>query len=93
MRSIVVSPSATRPATTRLAEARRSVAITIAPCSLSTPCTTAVLPSMRMSAPRRCNSTACMKRFSKMVSRIIATPLATALIAMNCACMSVGKAG
>ena len=42
MRSTVVSPSATSPAITRLAEARRSVAMTVAPCSLATPRTTAV---------------------------------------------------
>jgi len=35
MRSMIVSPSATRPAITRLAEARRSVAITVAPFSVS----------------------------------------------------------
>jgi len=34
-----------------------------------------------------------MKRFSKIVSRITADPSATQLMAMNCACMSVGKAG
>ena len=42
MRSMWVSPSATRPAMTRLAEARRSVAMTVAPCNLSTPFITAV---------------------------------------------------
>jgi hypothetical protein len=71
----------------------QSVAITVAPSSFGTPLTKAVLPSILMSAPRRISSTACMKRFSKMVSRIIAVPSATALMAMNWACMSVGKAG
>jgi hypothetical protein len=41
--------------------------------------TTAVLPSMRMSAPRRISSTACMKRFSKIVSRITADALGDAV--------------
>ncbi len=40
-----VSPSATRPAMTSPAEARRSVAITVAPDSRSTPWTTATRPS------------------------------------------------
>ena len=43
MRSIVVSPSAINPAITRQAEARRSVAITLAPVSAGTPFTIAVL--------------------------------------------------
>jgi hypothetical protein len=46
-----VSPRATRPATTRQAEARRSVAMTVAPSSRGTPFTTAVLPLISMSAP------------------------------------------
>jgi hypothetical protein len=37
MRSIRVSPCATRPAMTRLAEARKSVAITVAPSSFGLP--------------------------------------------------------
>jgi hypothetical protein len=93
MRSITVSPSATSPAITRLAEARRSVAITVAPVSSSTPWTIAVLPSMSMRAPSRRSSCTCMKRFSKMVSVTCAVPSATQLSAMNCACMSVGKPG
>src|ERR671923_109479 len=55
MRSTFVSPSATRPAMTRPADARRSVAITLAPWSRSTPRTTALLPWMAMSAPSRCS--------------------------------------
>ena len=93
MRSTTVSPSATRPAITSPAEARRSVAITLAPCRRSTPFTTAVLPSSLMSAPRRCISSACMKRFSKMVSVMTAVPFATVASAMNCACMSVANPG
>ena len=42
-----------------------------APCSCSTPCTIAVLPSTSMSAPRRSSSCTCMKRFSKIVSVIM----------------------
>ena len=51
----------------RGADARRSVAITGAPESRSTPRTTAVCPSMSMSAPMRGSSGTCMKRFSKIV--------------------------
>ena len=93
MRSIVVWPSATRPARINDADARRSVAITGAPLSLSTPRTIAVWPSTRMSAPMRSSSCTCMKRFSKIVSLITPTPVATQFIAMNCACMSVGNPG
>src|SRR5574337_548479 len=92
-RSTTVSPLATRPASTRQADARRSVAMIGAPLMWSTPCTIAVLPSRRMSAPRRCNSCACMKRFSNTVSVTTPVPSATQLSAVNCACMSVGKAG
>ncbi len=53
MRSIVVSPSATSAAITRPADARRSVAITVAPDSRGTPLTIAVLPSISIDAPRR----------------------------------------
>ncbi len=53
----------------------------------------AVLPSSRISAPMRRISSMCMKRFSKIVSMMVPTPLATVLSAANCACMSVGKAG
>ncbi len=93
MRSTSVSPSAASPASTRLAEARRSVAITGAAASLSTPRHTAVLPSMRISAPIRWSSSTCWKRFSNTVSVTVPTPLATAFRAQNCACMSVGNAG
>jgi hypothetical protein len=37
---------------TRPAEARRSVAITVAPCRRGTPLTTALLPWIAISAPR-----------------------------------------
>jgi hypothetical protein len=77
MRSTIVSPSATRPAMTRLADARRSVAITVAPDSCGTPSTTATLPSTWMVAPSRTSSFTCMKRFSKMVSVTAAVPCAT----------------
>ena len=93
MRSIVVSPSAMRPAITRHAEARRSVAMTSAPVSFSTPLTTAVLPSTSMSAPSRRNSCTCIIRFSKIVSVMTAVPVARVASAMNCACMSVGNPG
>ena len=93
MRSITVSPLATRPAITRLADARRSVAITAAPDSRSTPSTIATLPSIWIFAPRRTISLTCMKRFSKIVSVTVLAPCAMVLSAMNCACMSVGKPG
>ena len=44
-------------------------------------------------APMRVSSGTCMKRFSKIVSVIIAAPSATHISAMNCACRSVGKPG
>ena len=69
------------------------MAITGAPVSCFTPMQMAVLPSTRMFAPMRCSSCTCMKRFSKTFSRMVAVPSATALSAVNCACMSVGKAG
>ncbi len=93
MRSTCVWPSATRPAITRLAEARRSVAITVAPDNRGTPCTTAVWPSISIFAPSRTSSLTCMKRFSKIVSLITALPSAMQFTAINCACMSVGNAG
>lgn len=93
MRSMVVSPSATRPARISEADARRSVAITGAPLRRSAPRTIAVCPSTWISAPRRSSSLTCMKRFSKIVSLITPTPSATQLSAMNCACISVGNAG
>ena len=93
MRSTMVSPSATRPAMTRLAEARRSVAITVAPDRRGTPSITATLPSTWILAPRRTSSLTCMKRFSKIVSVTVAVPWAMQLSAMNWACMSVGKPG
>ncbi len=79
MRSTSVSPSATRPAITRLAEARRSVAITVAPESFSTPSMTANFPSTWILAPRRTSSFTCMKRFSKMVSVTLDGPSPIAL--------------
>ena len=83
----------TNTAITSDAEARRSVAITGAPESRSTPSITAVLPSRAIRAPMRLSSWTCMKRFSKMVSTTREVPSATAFMATNCACMSVGKAG
>ena len=49
-------------------EARRSVAITGAPRSRSTPSTIAVSPSSWIWAPSRASSCTCMNRFSKIVS-------------------------
>src|SRR4026208_1186898 len=46
-----------------------------------------------MRAPMRHSSAACMNRFSKIVSEILLVPSASPSIAMNCACMSVGKPG
>ena len=93
MRSIVVAPSAIRPAMTRHADARRSVAITFAPVSFATPRTIAVLPSTSISAPRRTSSCTCIIRFSKIVSVMTDVPAARVATAIICACMSVGKPG
>ena len=73
-RSIVVSPSAVSAAMARAAEARRSLAMTRAPVRRAGPSTTAQRPSRRMRAPMRTSSATCWKRFSKMVSVIVATP-------------------
>ncbi len=88
-----VSPRAASAAITSLTEARRSVAITGAPFRPATPRTRASPPETAMSAPSRASSGACMKRFSKMVSRITLSPLASVISAMNCACRSVAKPG
>ena len=61
--------------------------------SWSMPRMNAVWPSRLISAPMRCSSRTCWKRFSKIVSVIVPVPSATALSAQNCACMSVGNAG
>ena len=74
-------------------DARRSVAITGAPLSWSTPSIVAFSPSSWMCAPSRASSCTCMKRFSKMVSVMCEVPLARVISAMSCACRSVGKPG
>ena len=86
-------PRAIRPASTRHADARRSVAITVAPVSRVGPRTIAVRPSTSMSAPMRASSGTCMNRFSKIVSDSTDCPRARVISTMNCACMSVGKPG
>ena len=63
MRSMTVSPVATIPAITRQAEARRSVAITLAPESGVGPRTFARLPSTEIEAPMRASSATCWNRF------------------------------
>ena len=50
-------------------------------------------PWTLMLAPMRLSSGTCMKRFSKIVSVIIAAPSAIAISAIICACRSVGKPG
>ncbi len=77
----------------RLALARRSEAMTGAPERRGTPRTIATLLWTEMSAPMRCSSLTCMKRFSKIVSVIRLWPSARVISAMNCACMSVAKPG
>ena len=57
-------------------EARRSVAMTGAPLSALTPLIVAVSPCSWMSAPSRASSCTCMKRFSKIVSRMTLVPAA-----------------
>src|SRR6185503_12819084 len=86
MRWTVVSPSATRAARTRLTDARKSVAITSAPCSPSTPRTRAVEPCKEILAPSRPSSGTCMNRLSNTVSRMTDAPVAMVIKAMNCAC-------
>ena len=93
MRLTSVSPLAASPASTSETEALRSVAITGAPVSSLTPRTSADPPCTVMRAPIRASSGTCMKRFSKMVSVIMAAPSATHMRAMNCACKSVAKPG
>ena len=56
-------------------------------------CTIARGRRRRSVAPRRSSSGTCMKRFSKIVSVIVAGAVGDASSAMNCACMSVGKPG
>ena len=77
----------------RLAEARKSVAITGAPFNVLTPSTITVFPSTRMDAPMRFISWTCMNLFSNTVSVIDPVPFATEFKAVNWACMSVGNAG
>src|SRR5579883_1949694 len=89
----MVSPSATRAASTKDAEARRSEASTAAALSGVFPRTMARRPSIRMFAPMRTSSRACMKRFSKMFSVMTEVPSAWVATTMYCACMSVGKPG
>mmetsp|Transcript_27491 Transcript_27491/g.50825 ORF Transcript_27491/g.50825 Transcript_27491/m.50825 type:complete len:305 (+) Transcript_27491:1833-2747(+) len=89
----MVSPSAAKPARINDTEARKSVAITRAPLSFSTPCTVAVPPCTSILAPMRISSGACIKRFSKIFSSRTDVPSAVHIIAMNCACRSVGKPG
>src|SRR6266545_517069 len=77
-------------------EARRGAQVgrhTVPARQLPTPRTIAALPETSMSAPSRCISRACMKRFSKMVSVITAVPSEIASSAISCACMSVGNPG
>ena len=69
------------------------MAITSAPESGVGPVTWAARPSMRIFAPMRCSSATCMYRFSKIDSVITLTPRPMVIIAMYCACMSVGKPG
>src|SRR5438045_2419910 len=89
----MVSPSAASAAMTSETEARRSVAITGAPLSLSTPSMVAVSPSSRMRAPNRASSCTCMQRFSNMVSVVCVVALARVHDAVSCARGSVGSRG
>ena len=57
----------------------------IATYGSGTPVIVAVSPCSWMSAPRRASSWTCMKRFSKMVSRIILVPEARVTSAIICA--------
>ena len=91
---LVDARSASRaPAITSAAEARRSEAMTGAPFRPGCPSMIAVWPSTVMCAPMRCISCTCIRRFSKMVSVMVDVPSATVFMAVNCACISVGKPG
>jgi hypothetical protein len=85
--------SASRPAIASAAEARRSLAMTLAPVSRDGPSTIAQRPSARTCAPIRTISATCWKRFSKIVSVIVATPSSEVARAVHWACRSVGKPG
>ena len=68
----------------------RSSQATGAPITRATPVTCAARPERAMSAPMRCSSGTCMKRFSKTRSVTTLEPEARASTAISCACMSVG---
>ena len=78
---------------TSAAEARRSLAITRAPVRREGPSTTAQRPSSRIFAPMRTSSATCWKRFSKIVSVIVATPSSPVENAIHWAWRSVGNPG
>ena len=86
-------PGVANAARTSDTDARKSVAMTGAGVRPFRPLTVAVPPLTRISAPIRNNSGTCIKRFSKIVSEICDEPSAIHIIAMNCACKSVGKPG
>jgi hypothetical protein len=79
MRSTSVSPSATRPASTSEAEARRSVAITGAPAACRPPLHHGRVAFQRDVRAQRTSSGTCMKRFSKIVSMMVPVPSAIAV--------------
>ena len=78
-----MSPSATSPAKTRLAEALKSVAITGAPLNIGMPSITAVLPLRVILPPIRAISCTCINLFSKTVSVTVEFPSAMALRETN----------
>ena len=67
--------------------------MTVAPLRRVFPVTIARAPSMRMLAPIRMSSLACMNRFSKMSSVITEVPAAWVISAIYWACMSVANPG
>ena len=73
---ISVTPSEIKPAITIAAPALKSVALTTAPVSLSTPSIIADLPSTFIVAPIFLSSSTCLCLFSHIVSTIILLPLA-----------------
>ena len=73
------------PASTRVALARRSDAITSAPISLGRPTMTALEPSFRIRTPIRFSSATCMNRSGKTRSVTTLIPSAVDSTAEICA--------
>ena len=84
---------AAKPASTKLTEALKSVAITSAPVNCEGPLIIAILFFISIFAPILFNSGTCINLFSKIHSLILEIPLARVIKTINCACKSVGNPG